>query len=60
MLTANALPEHVSLSRAAGANGHLNKPITADRLYAVLDDFLGAEAGNTASALAPTTADLSR
>jgi signal transduction histidine kinase/CheY-like chemotaxis protein len=54
MLTANALPEHVSLSRDAGANGHLNKPITPDTLYAALEDFLGAEARD--AALAPISA----
>jgi CheY-like chemotaxis protein len=57
MLTANALPEHVTLSRAAGANGHLNKPITADALYAVLNDLLGAEAERLAPAPVPAFQD---
>jgi CheY-like chemotaxis protein len=32
MLTANAMPEHVAASLAAGADGHLSKPILADAL----------------------------
>jgi CheY-like chemotaxis protein len=32
MLTANAMPEHVNASLAAGADGHLSKPILADAL----------------------------
>ena len=35
-LTANAMPEHAEASRAAGANGHLSKPITARALFAAL------------------------
>ena len=34
MLSANALPQHVEEGRKAGADGHLTKPITADRLLA--------------------------
>ncbi len=33
MLTANALPEHVEAARAAGADGHLSKPITLEALF---------------------------
>jgi signal transduction histidine kinase/ActR/RegA family two-component response regulator len=33
MLTANALPEHVEAGRAAGADGHLCKPITLTSLF---------------------------
>jgi len=33
MLTANALPEHVEAGRAAGADGHLSKPITLASLF---------------------------
>jgi CheY-like chemotaxis protein len=29
VLTANAMPEHISASHAAGADGHLSKPILA-------------------------------
>jgi PAS domain S-box-containing protein len=32
VLTANAMPEHVTASHAAGADGHLSKPILADAL----------------------------
>ncbi len=35
-LSANALPEHVEASLAAGADGHLAKPISAESLFAVL------------------------
>ena len=34
MLTANALPEHIEAGRAAGADGHLSKPITLAGLFA--------------------------
>lgn len=36
MLTANALPEHVEASRAAGADQHLTKPIQPASLFAAL------------------------
>jgi CheY-like chemotaxis protein len=32
VLTANAMPEHISASHAAGADGHLSKPILAQAL----------------------------
>ncbi|MFZ5668308.1 MAG: ATP-binding protein [Pseudomonadota bacterium] len=35
-LSANALPEHVAASLAAGADGHLSKPISAEALFGVL------------------------
>ena len=44
MLTANALPEHVSASLAAGADRHLDKPITAATLFAALTDLFSARA----------------
>ena len=43
-LTANAMPEHAEASRQAGANGHLTKPIAADKLIAAVlatDDDAG-------------------
>ncbi|MBV9511924.1 MAG: PAS domain S-box protein [Caulobacteraceae bacterium] len=48
-LTANAMQEHVAASAAAGANGHLTKPITADALIATVEraasgEFDGGEA----------------
>lgn len=36
MLTANAMPEHVAAGAAAGADGHLAKPITAPALLGAL------------------------
>ena len=44
MLTANALPEHVSASLAAGADRHLDKPITAATLFAALTDVFATKA----------------
>jgi CheY-like chemotaxis protein len=40
MLTANALPEHIRASVAAGANAHLSKPYTASQLLACIDSVL--------------------
>ncbi len=37
MLTANALPEHREAGRAAGADGHLSKPVTVSDLLAALE-----------------------
>ena len=36
-LTANAMPDHARASQAAGADGHLTKPITADDLFAIVE-----------------------
>jgi PAS domain S-box-containing protein len=36
-LTANAMPEHAEASRAAGADGHLTKPITAESLFRTVE-----------------------
>ena len=36
-LTANAMPEHAQASTAAGADGHITKPITADGLLRVVE-----------------------
>jgi PAS domain S-box-containing protein len=36
MLTANALTEHLEMSRRAGADRHLSKPITAEKLIQAL------------------------
>ncbi|HEX6860728.1 MAG TPA: ATP-binding protein [Caulobacteraceae bacterium] len=43
-LSANALPEHEQASLAAGADGHLTKPISAPALYQVLAGACGAPA----------------
>jgi CheY-like chemotaxis protein len=40
MLTANARPEHVAASTAAGADRHLGKPITAAALFDAIQDVL--------------------
>ena len=40
MLTANALPEHVAASRAAGADRHLEKPVTLAALLEALNEVL--------------------
>jgi PAS domain S-box-containing protein len=37
-LSANALPEHVAASLAAGADGHLSKPVSAEALFGALED----------------------
>ena len=41
MLTANALAEHVAAGRAAGADGHLAKPITLGTLLAAVSSVMG-------------------
>ena len=40
MLTANAMAEHVEAGRAAGADGHLAKPITMETLFAAIEAVL--------------------
>ncbi|KQS56550.1 hypothetical protein ASG17_06220 [Brevundimonas sp. Leaf363] len=42
MLTANALPEHVAAGHAAGADGHLSKPFSAEDLIALVADPMSA------------------
>ena len=42
MLTANARPEHMAASRAAGADLHLEKPITSAMLFAAIGQALEA------------------
>ena len=44
MLTANALPEHVAKSMAAGADLHLTKPFTAAALFEALSTALAEPA----------------
>jgi signal transduction histidine kinase/CheY-like chemotaxis protein len=43
MLTANALPEHREASRAAGADGHVSKPVTVADLLTALNRALEAQ-----------------
>ena len=47
-LTANAMPEHDLAARQAGADGHVTKPVTAERLLATVEEVwesLKREAG---------------
>ena len=39
-MTAHAMKKDIEKSRAAGMNGHINKPIDPDKLFAVLADIL--------------------
>jgi CheY-like chemotaxis protein/nitrogen-specific signal transduction histidine kinase len=43
-LSANALPEHIAASHAAGADGHLAKPVSSQQLFAVLAKACATEA----------------
>ena len=49
-LTANAMPEDVEATRAAGADGHLTKPITAADLLEAVRDVALNKAASTPSA----------
>ena len=44
MLSANAMSEHVEASRAAGADGHVAKPINTTQLIAAIEAALSAAA----------------
>ena len=46
MLTANARPEHVQASREAGADVHLQKPITSAALFAAIGEAMEVRADN--------------
>ncbi len=50
MLTANGMPEHVQAGVAAGADGHLTKPITAEALFEALGQALEPAAAVEAAA----------
>lgn len=41
-LTANAMPEHGLASAVAGADGHVTKPVTAERLLSAVEDVWAA------------------
>jgi len=43
MLTANAMAEHVEAGRAAGADGHLTKPVTLASLFEAISGALDPE-----------------
>jgi PAS domain S-box-containing protein len=49
VLSANALPEHVQAARAAGADGHVAKPITPPMLIGAMLDILGGAAESDSS-----------
>ena len=53
MLTANAMAEHVAQSHAAGADGHLTKPITLAALFSGMSDALSGEGQREAAADVP-------
>ncbi|HEY9237046.1 MULTISPECIES: GAF domain-containing hybrid sensor histidine kinase/response regulator [Phenylobacterium] len=53
-LTANAMPEHAEASERAGADGHITKPITAERLLQVVEQVWSEKA--QAAALDDTVA----
>jgi len=50
MFTANAMDEHLALAAEAGANHHIAKPITPERLIAGIELALGAAGGADAAA----------
>jgi len=43
VVSANALPEHLEASHAAGADGHLSKPVNPAKLFAALAALDGSE-----------------
>ena len=47
-LTANAMPEHAEASARAGADGHVTKPITAERLLHVVEQVWAEKAARVA------------
>jgi CheY-like chemotaxis protein len=49
-LTANAMPEHAQASMAAGADGHVTKPITAERLLHVVEQVWSEKAADAPAA----------
>ncbi|WP_374656121.1 ATP-binding protein [Phenylobacterium sp.] len=54
-LTANAMPEHAEASAQAGADGHVTKPITAERLLHVVEQVW---ADKLAAASAPALSNV--
>ncbi len=43
VLSANVMPEHLAASKAAGADGHIGKPIRADELLGVVSEAAAAD-----------------
>ncbi|CAN7544099.1 PAS domain-containing protein [Phenylobacterium sp. LjRoot225] len=52
VLTANAMPEHVAASAAAGADGHLSKPILAENLINLVVEITNGTADQASNAAA--------
>ena len=52
MVTANALPEHVAASAAAGADSHLSKPVRIDALHRAIETALAGGAAPVEAAAA--------
>ena len=51
-LTANAMPEHGVASAEAGADGHVTKPVTAERLLSAVDEVWSTRAADDEAAQA--------
>ena len=49
VLSANTLPDHVQASIAAGADGHMAKPITAARLLSAVEEAVGLASAEPAA-----------
>lgn len=49
-VTANAMSEHVAASHAAGADRHVAKPVTPDKLLGAISEQLAARFGGSALA----------
>ena len=52
MVTANALPEHVAASAAAGADSHISKPVRIDALHRAIESALACPVAAVESAAA--------
>lgn len=52
MVTANALPEHVAASAAAGADSHISKPVRIDALHRAIESALAGPVAAAESAAA--------
>ena len=51
MMTANAMREHIEASRSAGAEVHLAKPITAETLFAAMNEAMERAVSDQQSAV---------
>jgi CheY-like chemotaxis protein len=50
MVSANCMKEHVDAGRAAGADGHLNKPIAVAELLSMLAPYMATAERNARAA----------